>query len=77
LRVSRICEALLRKRPRATGVCAAHAGNAFWAAAVAAANSAASDNGYRATVSRVSAGLVVVKVAPDAAGTQFPPMKLA
>jgi len=45
LRDSRICEALLRNRPRATDVSAAQAGKAFWAAAVAAANSGPSDNG--------------------------------
>ena len=54
---------------------ALHAGNAFWAAWIAAWASSFCPLGYSATVSRVSAGLELRKVWPGRAATQSPPMK--
>ena len=74
-RVSRIWEALLRMRPRATDVIAAQPANAFFAASIAAAASSFPLDAYSATTSRVSAGLTLREVCPDFAGVHSPPMK--
>ena len=59
LRDSRLCEALLRMRPRATGVIAPQPGKLFLAASIASLASSFPLSGHSATVSRLSAGLTV------------------
>src|SRR3989338_8140862 len=66
-----------RISPRLGAGIARHAGHAARAAATASSPSRDDELGATATTSRVSAGLTLVSVSPDADGVQRPLMRLA